>query len=395
MRSFIDTHRFLLAFTALAVLAGLSVGVAKVTTSLYALDLGATPAQLGLIAGAQSIGVLLMGIPMGLLVDRVGPLRLFAIGSVLAALLYVAVPLVRDAWFLALCTALVSFCMPCRFVSLNTVFLHRLEEIGTTKAGWFRGTHTIGFFLLGPAVAATIVGALSFAGTYWLVAASLVLAIALAPLVFGDYERAEPRPFSLAELGRRLRLIGEDRALARTCVIELTAQAALMYFAFFIVALAITRFGFSETHAAALVSVQGLSFIIALFALGDVARRLGEERSYVVASLVVVAALASLGLADRGAHLWLGALLLGLGLGLLVTVNFARFADLSARHGRGQIAGLLALVGPTGGLTGSLLGGVVGQRFGIQAMFLLLTPIFAGFAVSAWRKRTALVPLRA
>ena len=77
-----EAQRFLLAFTALAVLAGLSVGVAKVTTSLYALDLGATPAQLGLIAGAQSIGVLLMGLPMGLLVDRVGPLRLFAVGSV-------------------------------------------------------------------------------------------------------------------------------------------------------------------------------------------------------------------------------------------------------------------------------------------------------------------------
>jgi MFS family permease len=395
MRSFLQDHRFILAFTALAVLAGLSVGVAKVTTSLYALDLGATPAQFGLIAGAQSVGVLLMGIPMGLLVDRVGPLRLFAVGSVLAALVYAAVPLVRDAWFLALCTALVSFCMPCRFVSLNTVFLHRLEELGPAKAGWFRGTHTIGFFLLGPAVAAAIVGALSFAGTYWLVAVSFILAIALAPLVLADYVRAEARPFNLAEVGRRLRLVVDDRDLARTCVVELTAQAALMYFTFFIVALAITRFGFAPAEAAALVSAQGLTFIVALFVLGGVAARLGPARAYLVSFIIVIAALASLGLANRGAHLWLGALLLGLGLGLLVTVNFARFASLSARHGRGQIAGLLALVGPTGGLTGSLLGGAIGQRFGIQAMFLLLAPVFAGFAITAWRKRTALVPLRA
>ena len=64
---------FLLVFALLASFMGTSVGMAQVTASLYAVTLGSSKTMLGLIAGAQSVGVVLVSLPIGMLVDRVGP----------------------------------------------------------------------------------------------------------------------------------------------------------------------------------------------------------------------------------------------------------------------------------------------------------------------------------
>ncbi|HLP39865.1 MAG TPA: hypothetical protein VK465_00030 [Fibrobacteria bacterium] len=75
---------FLPAFVALNTMAGTSLGLAKVTTSFYALHLKPTPLELSLIAGAESVGVVAMSLPLGVLLDQFGPLRLFVTGSILA-----------------------------------------------------------------------------------------------------------------------------------------------------------------------------------------------------------------------------------------------------------------------------------------------------------------------
>jgi len=55
-RAWLERHRFLLGFILLSSFMGVSVGLAKVTTTLYAVHLGADPLRLGLVAAAQSIG---------------------------------------------------------------------------------------------------------------------------------------------------------------------------------------------------------------------------------------------------------------------------------------------------------------------------------------------------
>src|SRR4051812_16838245 len=76
-----DPRGFLPAFVTLNALAGTSVGLAKVATSLYSLQLRPSQFELSLIAAAQSVGVLAMSLPLGVLLDQFGPLRLFVTGS--------------------------------------------------------------------------------------------------------------------------------------------------------------------------------------------------------------------------------------------------------------------------------------------------------------------------
>ena len=105
-------RRFLAGFVTLAVISGITLGIAKVTTTLYALSLQATPLELALLGAAQSVGILAVSLPVGLMVDRYGARRLFVIGSLLVTVLYALIPAWGRLGFLLACTTAVSFAMP-------------------------------------------------------------------------------------------------------------------------------------------------------------------------------------------------------------------------------------------------------------------------------------------
>jgi MFS family permease len=368
-------HRFLVTFVLLNSVMGVSVGLAKVTTPLFALSLGANDALLGLVAGSQNAGILLIGLPMGFLVDRHGPAGLFVIGSLCAGVMYSLVPLVPSPMFLVGCTFVISFFMPFRFVSLNTVFLQQLEVLGEDKAGWARGSHMAGTTMIGPALAATLIQVSSFRYTYWVIAALFLLTMLMSPLVFNQHEaETHNRPLSLRDLKAQLVMIGRDVDLRGACMVDFTGQAIMMFYTFFIVVIAIAQLGLGANGASGLVGAQGFSYVVALFTLGPFANRLGQDSVYVLSAGICALALLLLGSAGWPPMMWLGGLLLGVGLGLLQIVNLMRFARIGGRLGRGKIAGLNALIGPAGGMVGSMGGGLLGSQIGLQNVFLAFIP---------------------
>ncbi len=376
MREFINQNRFLIAFALLSSFMGISVGLARVTTSLYALALHSNATLLGLIAGSQTVGILFMSLPIGVMVDHFGPGRLFFAGTLLAGATYLLIPVSPTPEFLLLCSLLISFFMPLRFVSLNTVFMEQLSNIGEGKAGWFRGTHMVGFFLLGPLLAPIVIAAINFSGTFRLVAAAFGLTLLASPFVFSHYaeHQGHGRRFSWSDILAQLGVLRSDADLREVCLIEFFAQAINGFYAFFIIVIAIQSFHLGADDAARLAAIQGLSLIFALFFLGRLARRFGQRMVYLGSFAWIAAALGLLGLTPATQGLWVGGLALGLGVGILEIVNLTRFARISAVLGRGKIAGINALVGPGGSLFGSLLGGIAGPVMGLQAVFLLFLP---------------------
>jgi predicted MFS family arabinose efflux permease len=245
------------------------------------------------------------------------------------------------------------------------------------KAGWYRGTHVAGMFLVGPVLAASAIKALLFPGTYFLIAALFALSVALSPIVFCQHVSAREvhAELGLRELRARLFLLATDADLRSACVVEFAAQALNNFYTFFIVVIAVSSLGLGPGEAAGLVAAQGFSYVFALFALGPAAGRLGALRVHVGSCAVIGCSLLLLGTSSRLPLLWLGGAALGLGLGMLQVVNLTRFARIGARIGRGKTAGMNALVGPAGGLAGSLLGGWLGQSVGLQRVFLLFVPL--------------------
>lgn len=386
---FFERNRFLIVFAALAVLMGTSVGLARIATSLYALDLHASGSLLGLISGGQVVGILVMSLPIGFLVDHFGPARLFVTGSALAGITYALIPVVQSPLFLLGCTIAISFFMPLRFVSLNTIFFQQLQSLGTGKAGWYRGTHMSGMFLIGPLIAPWLIAHFNFSGSFWLIALSFAITILICPIVFARYaarpKNAAPntgRHSGVAELRAQLAYLARDAELREANLIDFFAQAANNYFSFFVIVIAIEQMHLSAAAASGLVTMMGASFILAVFVLGNVVQRLGQYKSYLVGFALMAGGLLLLGLAKTSLLLWPGALLLGFGEGLVQIANISRLARIGQRLGQGKVSGLNMLIGPAGAFAGSLLGGFVGSYLGLQPIFLLLIP---AFAYLAWR----------
>lgn len=379
-----EEHRFLIVFALLASFMGVSVGMAQITTSLYAVQLGASATQLGLISGAQSIGVLLMSLPVGALVDRFGPRPPFLAGTLVVGLLYTAVPLVASPLWLLLCTTLVSFAMPMRFVSLNTVFLAQLASLGESKAGWYRGTHMLGMFLIGPLIGASLASALGFAWAYRAVASLFFITLFASRLVFGRYGQrpAGPRALGWHALRAQLALLVRDREVRRISVLESLTQATGSFFTFFVVVVALQRAGLGASEASSLISAKGVTYIVALFLLGGSVQRLGARRAKLVSFSAIAVGMTAVGGGSRPLWLWLGALALGLGLGTIQIATLTRYAQIGARTGHGKASGLNALAGPSGGVLGSLAGGLLGKWIGLDNVFLLIGAGFAGAALA-------------
>lgn len=398
LHGFLGRHRFLIVFAVLSTLMGTSVGMAKMATSLYAIDLHASPSLLGLIAASQSVGVLLVSMPIGILVDAFGPTRPFMIGSLFAGLTYALIPCVPNPWFLLGCTAVISCFMPMRFVSLNSVFLRELSRIGLGKAGWYRGTHMVGMMLLGPTVALAVTRALGYDGTYLLIALMFGLTIAVCPIVFGRY--AEPagqdepqhaqaqarRKLSRSELGAQFAMLAREAELRRTCSIELAVQSVNAFFTFFIVVITVSTLRLGQRSATQLIGLEGGAFMLALLFFGALVGRHGSERMNRASFIVIACALGLLGAGRELGLLSAGAVLLGLGLGTVQIANLQRFAESGARLGRGKVSGLTPLVGTCGNLLGSVAGGVLGQSLGLQRVFLVYA---AGFLVLTWMPKSA------
>jgi MFS family permease len=87
------------------------------------------------------------------------------------------------------------------------------------------------------------------------------------------------------------------------------------------------------------------------------------------------------GFGSGASALWLGAALMGVGVGLQGVTSTTRFAGLMGRLGRGRIGGLASLAPTSGGIVGAVLGGVVSQHLGIEAGFLLLAVAHAAMCV--------------
>lgn len=361
---------------------GVSVGMAQVTTSLYAVELGSSATMLGLIAGAQSVGVLVMSLPVGMLVDRFGPARPFVVGTSLVGAVYALLSLRGSQLGLLAGTALISFAMPLRFVSLNTVFFEQLATLGESKAGWYRGTHMLGMFLIGPLLGATLVSALGAAWAYRAIAALFLVTIAVSPIVFVRYGA---RPTTERALGWRalkaqLGLLVSDVEVRRVSALESLTQATGSYFTFFIVVVALQVAGLNASQASTLLSAKGITYIIALFLLGGVVRRLGPVRATLASFGCLALSLAAIGLSQHQLWLWAGSLGLGLGLGTIQIATLTRYAQIGSRTGHGKASGLNALAGPSGGVFGSIVGSSLGRWVGLQQVFGIMA---VGFALAA------------
>jgi MFS family permease len=366
---------------------GTSVGVARIVTTFFAIELGSDARQIGLLAAGQMAGTLVMSVPIGFLVDHFGPWRLFVAGSSLAGLTYALIPAGHSAGFLLGATTAISFFMPLRFVSLNTVFFEQVRKMGQGKAGWYRATHLSGQYLIGPAVAVSLISLLGYAGAWWTLAASFALTIAVSPLVFSGFSpkppMSAPRRPDLRMVAAEFALLARHRDLQVICIVNVCVEALIAYHTTFVVAIALQVLGLDAAGASAFVTGTGLSFIMTLLLMGGPIGRFGARNSFLLGFGLIMAALVVLSAAAGPAGVWPGVVMLGIGLGIAQTVTLVQGAEIGGQLGQGKVSGLILMMTPIGAMLGGFIGGWAAGLVGLQAVYGLFVPVF--LALFAWQ----------
>lgn len=383
-----DTGARVLGLLLVAALVGTVNGLSRVAMPLFAASLGAPAWQVGMVGGLGYAGMLLLSLPLGAWIDRHGSRPVFTRGVLVSALLYGGMMAVASPWQAVLGAAVLGLVLPLRVVPAHTEFLALLPRLSPAKAGWNRAANTVGMFFVGPAVSAAVIAALGFPPVFALASAGLLTAFLLGRRVFGD---APPAHAAAAlPLLQRVRsqwtIVRTDEALRRTMVIDFVAQLSVAYFVVFVIVLATRSYQLPLQAAAGLVTVQGASYVAVLFAGGAWVMRWHEDLRYAVAFALLGAQGLLCGLGGTPTALWLGATLMGLGMGLQGLASTARFAALMQRHGRGRIGGLGSIGPPAGGVLGAMLGGLVSQSLGTEAGFVLLGLGCSGMALVQWRQ---------
>jgi len=377
------------ALLSLALMVGTINGLSRVALPLFAVAAHAQPWQVGIVGGLGYLGVLLMALPMGAWIDRHGSRTMFLRGALAAALLYLLLPLMRTPWQVIAAAALLGFVLPFRTVPIQTEFLAMLPSLGVAKAGWNRAAFMLGLAFIGPAVSAAVVSSLGFGVLFVLVSVTLLAAFIVGRRVLkrrpGVAGQLADAPL-LARIRAQLSLLAHDRGLRTTLVIDGLAQMSVAYFVVFAIPLAMRAYGMTLQAAAGLITLQGALYVATLFAGGTLVARWRVELRYAVAFTMLLAQSLLFGLAHSAAALWVGAALMGIGVGLQGVTSTTRFGELMRRHGRGRIGGLSSLAPTSGGIVGAVAGGLLSQWLGTEAGFLLLAAAHAAMCVQQTRR---------
>ncbi|WP_107314609.1 MFS transporter [Burkholderia metallica] len=368
-------ERFTGGFMLLALASGTTISMAQLATTLYALALGVDSARLGVIAAMEPLGIALMTLPAGLLVARYGARRVYFVASMGPMLLNLVVPL-TGAWpLIALTQVLIGLCIPFRIVSINGAFLARLAQIGFARAGWYRAAMSVGTGMVGPWLASWLIGTHGAVATFCAASASFAGMALFSRALLGDAEPAargaQPEPGGL----RALLALAWRRDVREQLVLEAVNSATRSLVGAYTVVLAIQSLGLSQTNAVALLTLQGVVAVIALFGLGHVAQRMTARRCQTLSLAGGVAGLLAPGLAHDVWIVGAGLAALCAGSSLLHLVNMQRLGRLPAD--KSQVSSLYNLASMTGAFCGPLAGSALVPVVGLPGMFLCWLPVVA------------------
>lgn len=380
-----EVRRFLTGFIGLTLLSGMTIGMNKVLSTLLGLHLGVSNLQLAVISSAETFAMALGTLPAGYILARGNPKYLYAGVSLTLSVAFCALPWLPGWQWVALLMFLVGLCISLRIVAMSTVFLVRLPEIGQARAGWYKGTLTLGMQFAGPLTGNYAIAHLGLKAGFLVSAAMFALLAVLGWQVL-------PSTSGKRTGGNGSHGAGDWRALWRlpavrtTYLFEILASFTASSVGVFSLLLAIRVLHWPHEHAVWLMAVQGLSFVLVLLAMGrPVLASRYRERIYCGAHLAIMLALLILGLLPNSAAYLAASVLLGLGLGINALVNTDRIGR--APVDKARVSAHLTLFGMVGGTAGALAAGRLADSIGLQQVFLVwVLPWLAAWGYCHWRQ---------
>ncbi|KAF0219077.1 MAG: major facilitator superfamily [Geobacteraceae bacterium] len=377
MSSFFVKNKLILSFITLNITNGTAGGLLQIIVPLYAMSLNATTVQIGMIRGVSGLGFLLLVIPAGFLVGHYGSKRLFVLGSLAVTFTTLAMVWARTPLFLTYLMGLQGFFRSLRITAMNSSFFRNLKTMGLEKAGWFKGSMSIGFTFIGPLMAGYLAKEASFPLMFQIVVMVTLLPTLLIFFFHKDGHRLD-RSGGLREIISfqvdDFKLLLRRKNLYLPLLAESVGAAFNSAFSTFIIVIVVRTLNLKPMFASTLLIIEGAVYILTVFFAGTLIYRMKENNLYLLGFGVTSLGAIILALAENLPIIALATVIIGFGLGLL---NMVTSSQMGAMEGdKGKIVGLFAASTGVGMSVGPFMGGFIGQYFGNRYIFAFFVPIF-------------------
>lgn len=337
---------------------------------LIALQLGASPAVIGVLVAAPFLGPTLFAIPMGRLVTIFGARRMMTIGAVgmaLGPLAALAAPTLTGLLLMQLVIGTMQVVMGVSAqATVATLGRGRASE---RAFGWYSTSVSAGQ-MLGPVAGGALLDAFGATSVY-----AVAIALPLIALVSARALHA-PAGVGHASAGATFGYRAQFQLLRRNVAVQMSillTVAVLLAFgshaAFFPVYL--ERLAIPASLIGVLVSVRAFASMLIRPFMASIITALGGRGRAIVACIVMMAlGLAATGVFDSIAILGALALLIGIAVGLAQPLTMVTIADHVASLERPSALGLRLTSNQAAQVVGPLALGVVAELFGFTAMFV-------------------------
>jgi len=358
---------FLIKFVALSIVSGTTIGINKILITLFGLSLEATNWQLGLIGAAETLGLALGTLPAGVLASRGSPRVLYGVASAVVGGCCLLIPHV-GLWFALLpVMTFTGFCISFRIVSMSSIFLHHVGNLGPAWAGWYKGTLALGTSAIGPWTGEFLTRRVGLHPTFS-ISAGLFLAMATLGVLALPRPVTQSRPRARRE-GHWLLPIWRHRQVRWACLMEGLIGYCAAFFSTFMLVILMRDHGWPRQRAVQVLVLYGCTSVAVLLGAGwvltRVRRNLLDRTIYGLAALSML----GLGLSQRPLFLVVWTALFSVSVGLNNLLNVVAISESTCD--RGHVSGVATLMQMSGGCLGALLGGLFSRWFNLQFLFVL------------------------
>ncbi len=375
-----EGNELILRFMLINISSGIAVGMMNFIIPVYALSLNASSTEIGLINGISGIGDLLMVLPAGFLVDYFGSRKMYSVSCVFGAAIIMLLSFAANPELLLLAMVFYGMARSFRTTSLNAAFFKNLNTIGVRKAGWYNGSMTMGGSFIGPIIGGIAAVAMGF--TSYFVFTGVFLLVPLI-VIFARTNRrnnspVKPNNSSIFEASNHYKYLAKNRILMFATMIGGLNTALFIAFTTFITVLVIRDLGLSPGIAAMLISLKGGATTFVVFFCGRLLSR-NNNNLYLFSFFISILSLLLLGMSKDTSLLATASVVQGIGSGFIALINITQVGNIEGE--KGKIAGIFSFGNGIGAIFGPMLGGIIGDTFGIQAIFLAFIPLFGALAL--------------
>jgi MFS family permease len=337
----------------------------RVLLALYALDLGASPVTVGLLAATFSVFPAALSWPAGRLVDRVGARWVLTLGALLGGMGMLIPYLVPGLPAIFVAAAINGLTLAVYHVSVqNLVGLLSTPQNRTQSFSNYSLTNSIGAFI-GPLVAGF---SIQHAGhsTACMVLAALALLPMIPLALMGGRLPHGSRPAKTTD--GRARGVLETRGIGRTLATSSLLQSGQDLFQFYLPVYA-HGIGLSASAIGIVLATNSAAAFVVRLILPRLIERFRETRVLAGAFIGGAFAFALLPFFTATVPLALVAFAFGLGMGCGQPIVTMQMFSNSAEGRSGEALGLRMTVNHLTRMVGPVIFGVVGSSFGLAAVF--------------------------